>query len=306
MTASERHEDLRGWHVKPAEPGRQYPESGATVRQVIPTRTRAEGTIQVEWPSGCLEWFNRDALILVAPPAHTPGTPADVLHDVYPLDAVEDGWRCSCGTSFTFTGPGRVECPKITAPFDDPAEPYSHGIDSRLTLNPPDADGCRELRMPLATAHPTVTTRRGDSAQDVRLTLMPQDVAKLRECLGPLPGWTQPPGAPEDADATERKGRCPDGGYCHGRTFAAGSEPCEPGGCYRVSHAGPLTGTFPGDRWPDAVVALARVAALADEWDQPGAGELGRAAARQLRKAIAGNEPLNIPGPAGSIGEEAK
>lgn len=52
-----------------------------------------------------------------------------------------------------------------------------------------------------------------------------------------------------------RSGRCPDGGYCHGQTLAAGSEPCPEGSCFRVRNAGPLSGVFPGDRWPDDVRA---------------------------------------------------
>lgn len=50
-----------------------------------------------------------------------------------------------------------------------------------------------------------------------------------------------------------RSGRCPDDGYCHGSSIDAGSEPCAPGACYRVRHAGPLSGVYPYDRWPDAV-----------------------------------------------------
>jgi hypothetical protein len=53
----------------------------------------------------------------------------------------------------------------------------------------------------------------------------------------------------------ERTERCPDGGYCHGSTFAAGSPPCSPGDCFRVRHAAPLSGVYPGDRWPDEVRA---------------------------------------------------
>jgi hypothetical protein len=56
----------------------------------------------------------------------------------------------------------------------------------------------------------------------------------------------------------ERSERCPDGGYCHGQTFAAGSEPCPPGACFRVRNAGPLSGVFPGDRWPDVVTDAGR------------------------------------------------
>lgn len=56
-------------------------------------------------------------------------------------------------------------------------------------------------------------------------------------------------------------GRCPDGGYCHGSSLDAGSEPCAPGDhCYRVATSGPLPGVFPGDRWPHAVLAANGVA----------------------------------------------
>ena len=48
-----------------------------------------------------------------------------------------------------------------------------------------------------------------------------------------------------------RDSRCPDGGYCHGSTLAAGSEPCPPGRCLRVRTSGPLSGVFPGDVWPE-------------------------------------------------------
>lgn len=43
----------------------------------------------------------------------------------------------------------------------------------------------------------------------------------------------------EEAERDIRSGRCPDGGYCHGRTFVAGSETCEPGLCFRVKTSGP-------------------------------------------------------------------
>ncbi len=35
---------------------------------------------------------------------------------------------------------------------------------------------------------------------------------------------------------------CPDGGHCHHN--------CDPAACFRVRHASPLPGVFPGDRWP--------------------------------------------------------
>lgn len=50
-----------------------------------------------------------------------------------------------------------------------------------------------------------------------------------------------------------RSGRCPDGGYCHGSSLAAGSPPCREGACLRVRTSGPLSGVYPGDRWPDEV-----------------------------------------------------
>jgi hypothetical protein len=40
---------------------------------------------------------------------------------------------------------------------------------------------------------------------------------------------------------------CPDGGACH--------HGCNPPGCFRVHWAGPLSSVFPGDKWPDDVVA---------------------------------------------------
>jgi hypothetical protein len=49
--------------------------------------------------------------------------------------------------------------------------------------------------------------------------------------------------------------RCPDGGGCHGPSPAVTGQPCPDGACYRVRMAGPLSGVFPGDRWPDAVLA---------------------------------------------------
>lgn len=56
---------------------------------------------------------------------------------------------------------------------------------------------------------------------------------------------------------SERKGRCPDGGYCHGSSLAAGPEPCSPGRCLRVITSGPLSNVFPGDRWPEDMVLAA-------------------------------------------------
>jgi len=58
-----------------------------------------------------------------------------------------------------------------------------------------------------------------------------------------------------DAVAEARRGRCPDGGYCHGSRALAGSPPCPAGRCFRVRNAGPLSGVFPGDRWPATVLA---------------------------------------------------
>jgi hypothetical protein len=44
--------------------------------------------------------------------------------------------------------------------------------------------------------------------------------------------------------------RCPDGGACHHLCALANG----PRRCVRVQNSGPLTGVFPGDRWPDAVL----------------------------------------------------
>lgn len=38
---------------------------------------------------------------------------------------------------------------------------------------------------------------------------------------------------------------CPDDGACHHR--------CPAGACFRVHHAGPLSGVYPGDRWPVSI-----------------------------------------------------
>lgn len=59
----------------------------------------------------------------------------------------------------------------------------------------------------------------------------------------------------KQAGRAAREGRCPDGGYCHGSNLAAGSPPCAPGLCWRVQTSGPLSGVFPGDRWPPRVIA---------------------------------------------------
>lgn len=40
---------------------------------------------------------------------------------------------------------------------------------------------------------------------------------------------------------------CPDGGACH--------HECAPVSCFRVGSCGPLSGVYPGDRWPASVVA---------------------------------------------------
>ncbi|GAA1281742.1 hypothetical protein [Saccharothrix xinjiangensis] len=50
---------------------------------------------------------------------------------------------------------------------------------------------------------------------------------------------------PTHATGTDVR-RCPDDGRCH--------HGCNVG-CFRVAAAGPLSGVFPGDRWPDQVRA---------------------------------------------------
>ena len=45
---------------------------------------------------------------------------------------------------------------------------------------------------------------------------------------------------------------CPDGGYCN-QLRLCGSM-C-PGNCWRVRHDRPVTGRYPGDQWPDELVA---------------------------------------------------
>lgn len=65
------------------------------------------------------------------------------------------------------------------------------------------------------------------------------------------------PACPDSKAASRlaREARCPDRGYCHGSTLATGSPPCDPGTCFRVHTSGPLSNVFPGDRWPDEVLA---------------------------------------------------
>ena len=55
----------------------------------------------------------------------------------------------------------------------------------------------------------------------------------------------------------ERSERCPDGGYCHGSEMWVGSTPCAGGDCYRVRVSGPLSGVYPGDRWPEVFCPFA-------------------------------------------------
>lgn len=46
---------------------------------------------------------------------------------------------------------------------------------------------------------------------------------------------------PWEPDTAELGSTCPDGGRCHHACTES---------CYRVAHAGPLSGVFPGDEWP--------------------------------------------------------
>jgi hypothetical protein len=48
-----------------------------------------------------------------------------------------------------------------------------------------------------------------------------------------------------------RDGRCPDGGTCHHQCAS-------PRVCFRVTECGPLSGVYPGDRWPADVRQAAR------------------------------------------------
>lgn len=50
----------------------------------------------------------------------------------------------------------------------------------------------------------------------------------------------------------KRAKRCPDKGYCHGQTLAAGSAVCPPGTCLRSVTSSPFTSY--GDNWPQEVV----------------------------------------------------
>lgn len=51
--------------------------------------------------------------------------------------------------------------------------------------------------------------------------------------------------------------RCPDGGWCHHRCLGAP--------CFRTEWCGPLSGVYPGDRWPADVVA-AEAALQGADW----------------------------------------
>jgi len=92
--------------------------------------------------------------------------------------------------------------------------------------------------------------------------------------------------------SNEQQGRrrCPDDGVCHGSTIAVGSEPCAPGECYRVRVAGPLSGVYPGDRWPDEVRA-----ANGAEPRPRAVRELFREAAEQ--EAVSGEAAAVLVGP---------
>lgn len=95
------------------------------------------------------------------------------------------------------------------------------------------------------------------------------------------------------SDEQQRR-RCPDDGVCHGSTIAVGSEPCAPGECYRVRVAGPLSGVYPGDRWPDEVRAANGV-------ERPRAvRELFRGVAEQ--EAVSGEAAAVLVGPVDSAG----
>jgi hypothetical protein len=48
-----------------------------------------------------------------------------------------------------------------------------------------------------------------------------------------------------NADHLRIRRGCPDGGTCH--------HECGRGGCFRIDWAGPLSGVYPGDVWPEEV-----------------------------------------------------
>jgi len=58
-------------------------------------------------------------------------------------------------------------------------------------------------------------------------------------------GWCGVCNGSEPADE-EARASCPDGGTCH--------HGCDPSGpCWRVANAGPLSGVYPRDVWPEGV-----------------------------------------------------
>ena len=98
-------------------------------------------------------------------------------------------------------------------------------------------------------------------------------VAKRREHGGNYYSLTEAGKARTDHTSV-RDGRCPDGGYCHGRSLAVGSEPCPDGSCLRVRTSGPLSGRFPGNVWPAEVVAANKIVGHTTTGRAVTAGEL--------------------------------
>ena len=52
---------------------------------------------------------------------------------------------------------------------------------------------------------------------------------------------------------TAKRQQCPDEGACHHGCPSAAA-------CFRVACCGPLSGAYPGDRWPDGMAQAAREA----------------------------------------------
>lgn len=78
-----------------------------------------------------------------------------------------------------------------------------------------------------------------------------------------MPNTPAPEPASPVASGTPERRSCPDDGRCHHACVS---------GCFRVTAASPLSGVFPNDRWPAAVVAEHGDYQTADDRDPYEAG----------------------------------
>lgn len=105
-------------------------------------------------------------------------------------------------------------------------------------------------------AHPDTSAREiaqrvGGSDRDVFRTLNNAAYSGLCQCSRASNGpwlWEIPQAVGRALAPT-----CPDDGTCHHSCPSAAA-------CFRVACCGPLSGVFPGNRWPEAMPAAARKA----------------------------------------------